>query len=434
MMKRFFMLIWVFTALAARAQQPAARDVETADKLYYYDKQYGPALKIYEALLESSSKDTYLLGQAGLCLYHLQQYRKAKEQFRLAALYCPVDDKEKMALYYTNLSACYAHLEDYSRAYEYAVKAYNMDKKSDIKLWNAASHAQNLGRYEDAIRIMDQATIAKDIAFFTLYGRCYLGTGRYKESVDNYEQFFKEDQGKDDLAVIDRRMEQRNLVCAYVYLLDDEQMGTEALQAAITRIQALMAVCGTDSLKEKLLRLFLVNNNLCHRYAYPQALCEQLFAAITGKSTAAERLWYTYYISRDYEQVFDDATTLLRSGTEPGNKVLLKRLQYLSWLQRLVRDYQAHNGKISQPLMDTAISLFEGLFEKGKKYSEAELMADKELYLGVSETFVLFRQHFKTPEEQQAVAPVLLRIMEHLPSEKIRQGMTAILRKGYINN
>ncbi len=420
-------------ATVAFAQGTAGRDEAVADRLYY-DKQYEPALKIYESLLQTDNKNTYLLEQAGLCLYRLERYQKAKEKLRLATLYCPVGDKEKMALYYTNLSACYAHLDDYSRAYEYAVKAYNMDQTSEVKLWNAASHAQNLGRYADALRIMDQAVISKNNAFQTLYGRCYLGTGRYTESIEHYEDYFKNDKGNDDLAAIDRKMEQRNLIYAYAYRVDREQMDTTRLQGMIARMGVLIAASGTDTLKERLLRLFLVTGNICRKYDYPQVMCEKLFAAITVKSTETERLWYTYYITGDYERVYAAAGRLLQAGADPGRLDLVKRLHYLACLQRFVKDYKERHRKTNQPMLDTVVILFKDLFEKGKQYSDAEMQADQEIYQGISETFTVFQQYFRSPEEQKAVAPVLLGIMQYLPNEKARRGITTILRKGVINN
>ncbi len=85
-------------------------------------------------------------------------------------------------------------------------------------------------------------------------------------------------------------------------------------------------------------------------------------------------------------------------------------------------------------MLDTVVILFKDLFEKGKQYSDAEMQADQEIYQGISETFTVFQQYFRSPEEQKAVAPVLLGIMQYLPNEKARRGITTILRKGVINN
>ena len=59
------------------------------------------------------------------------------------------------------------------------------------QLWNAASMAQNSRKYEECLALMNKAaeSTALNIAYKSLYGRCYYNTGQYRKAVDNFRDF-----------------------------------------------------------------------------------------------------------------------------------------------------------------------------------------------------------------------------------------------------
>ncbi|WP_449399697.1 tetratricopeptide repeat protein [Chryseobacterium wanjuense] len=190
-------------------QKQSYEDRKALADSFYNNNEYEHSLQIFDELLEKDSKNHYLLGRVGLCLYDLKNYQKAKEKFRLAALYCPVDENKTIAGYYANLSSCYSNLKENEKAYQYASKAYSLDDKSSQILWNAALNALNLGKYDECLNILDNAKIEKSNAFFSLYGQSYLSKGESKKAIENYENLLQNYEENNDVIKLDLLIQKR---------------------------------------------------------------------------------------------------------------------------------------------------------------------------------------------------------------------------------
>jgi len=426
----------VLLSIVTNAQTRQISDTQDVADSLYYASEYTAALTKYEKLLQSDSKNSYLLCQAGLCLYEQENFQKAKQKFRLAALYCSPDNKKSMALYYTNLSACFSHLDDDEKAFEYAIKAYLMEETSDAKLWNAASMAQNLGKYDDCLKIMDNAKIEKDHAFLTLYGRCYIGKGQYYKAIESYESFFAVYSPTDDFVKFDIRNEQDQLSSAYLHAIAMIDIDKQTIDKYISKIKILwLHQMGGDIERRDVISAFFTEDNICSKYNYSEEVCSKLFNALLPDANATEKTQFGYYVLHDYSATSMMAERLLQDRARLNSEELqqTKFIHYLANLHLFVQDLR--RGEEAHPEKLQAIQkLFDSLFEKGKIYSDEEFHPETVIYKAMQETFICFQSHFKGKEAQQEAAPILLKIIKNLPNEKARLGLTDVLSKGHIKD
>ena len=141
-MKIFFTLMMICCHAVLFGQSSSLDEFLRSADNAYEQNDYAKAVAYYEKVLLVEHKDHQILNRAGISYFKLKNFAKAKDKFRLAALYGPVDDDETMSSYYSNLSACYSYLYEDSKAFEYALKGYHLDKTSTYAFWNAASNAQ----------------------------------------------------------------------------------------------------------------------------------------------------------------------------------------------------------------------------------------------------------------------------------------------------
>ena len=141
-MKIFFTLMMICCHAVLFGQSSSLDEFLRSADHAYEQNDYAKAVAYYEKVLLVEHKDHQILNRAGISYFKLKNFAKAKDKLRLAALYGPVDDDETMSSYYSNLSACYSYLYEDSKAFEYALKGYHLDKTSTYAFWNAASNAQ----------------------------------------------------------------------------------------------------------------------------------------------------------------------------------------------------------------------------------------------------------------------------------------------------
>ncbi|WP_236582196.1 tetratricopeptide repeat protein [Sphingobacterium spiritivorum] len=434
MIKYSLLFFFLFISLSLTAQNTWT--VSAADSLYE-EKEFTKALQAYEKLLLQEENNSYLLCKAGLCQYELNDFQKAKEKFRLAALYCDPEDKENIALYYTNLSACYSNLQDNEKAYEYAIKAYSIMEDSGIQLWNAASMAQNLGKYDECLKIMDNATIEKNNAFLTLYGRCYMAKKLYQQCIDSYEQFLTNYDANDDFVTLDAEDEKGRLVIAYAFRLTSPDLSEQEIDIYIARLRELWASQSADEMaRTKTVNSFFKDENICSIYGYSATICNKLFNSLIADVSPVEKIQFQYYTLKDYSGALESAKGLMNNkGNLSGQELQkVKAVEYFASLRLFISAYLHKDRHINQEQLQTLTSRFNDLFEKGKVYSDKEFQQGKEEFGYMQETFACFQNAFKTKEEQKEAAPILLRIIKDLPNNTARKRLTEILSKGYIEN
>ncbi|MGJ1432186.1 tetratricopeptide repeat protein [Sphingobacterium spiritivorum] len=211
------LIMTLSTSFAQYSKEDSIRMETLEDQIEEASRQDDNVLKasLYEELLQIAPKNGRYLNNAGTSYFYLKDYQKAKEKFRLAVLYAP----EKQALYFTNLSAAFAKLEDWERAYDYARRALETEE-TDLTLFNAASHANNAGKTNACLQILDNATIPLTADVQSLYARSYMTLGDPTKAIEHYELFFRSYDITSAVAKdINMDDERSNLYQSYLYEL-----------------------------------------------------------------------------------------------------------------------------------------------------------------------------------------------------------------------
>ncbi len=216
-MKKLLQIIFLLFVSSHLFAQNGDEAVQKAKADSLFDaKEYSKAVKIYQKLLEISPKDTYLLCNAGNCYFRLKKYQQAKEKFRLATLYCDPDKKENMAVFYTDLGAVCSDLGEENKYFEYSMKAYTINPTL-LTLWNATSACNAIGKYRDALNLLNNSSVEKSPGFSGLYGMVYVGLNNYPKSIENFENFltvYQDDSFVDFVSPTDIK---ERLFNSYVY-------------------------------------------------------------------------------------------------------------------------------------------------------------------------------------------------------------------------
>ncbi len=210
---------------------------EKADQLYLENK-YADALKIYESILKTDYRNSYVLSMAGLCYNKLNNYPKAKEKLRLATLYINPEDKSQMAQAYSNLSSICANLGEKDKFFEYASKAYAIHPDT-FTLWNATSACFNMGAYADGLKLLNDTKVEKTPKFFFLYGCLHSCQKNYRQSIASFEKCLKEFEGNRLSSNVDVDDVRRELLYSYLNAVVTESEKTNEAINDTTQIENL---------------------------------------------------------------------------------------------------------------------------------------------------------------------------------------------------
>ena len=419
-------LLLVIGSIAVKAQTITNASQDKAYELHE-NKKFAEAAEMYEELLKTDYKNAYLLGMCGSSYFAQEKYEKAKEKYSLAILYTSPDDKKNKALFYSNLSACYSNLDNNDKAYENAMRAYRLDNN---QLWNAASMAQNSRKYEECLALMNKAaeSTTLNIAYKSLYGRCYYNTGQYREAVDNFRDFLDHYNPESFFANFNMKEERRVFIQAYINLIASEKDPSK-INTDIADLQNILKSLDDRYFRDVIVWSFTDNNNICSQYKLSINNCTEIFSKLVSKPNPKEEFWFSYYALKDYERSFQLSEKILASGNDRE----VKLYQYISSLHLFIADYLQHNQKADEKKLDNLIVLFKDLFEKNKIYSEKEFTDSSDTYAPVMKTFNVFNLYFKNKEQVKAV-PYVRKIMENVPNEKAKSIIMKVLNAGYIDN
>jgi len=413
-MKKLIYFLFIFSNLCFGQKQNYEDRKALADSLYN-NNEYEHSLQIFDELLEKDSKNHYLLGRVGLCLYDLKNYQKAKEKFRLAALYCPVDENKTIAGYYANLSSCYSNLKENEKAYQYASKAYSLDNKSSEILWNAALNALNLGKYDECLNILDNAKIEKSNAFFSLYGQSYLGKGESKKAIENYENLLENYDEKNDVFKVDLQYQKGNLFNAYMNILDSKE-SSDNLNKYKNRLGELFSEISQDQ-RNMILNNLLDRSMVCYKNKFITELFKNKFEELTTPQKIQ-----VYYLDNEFQKCFELVNNFLKPDLISDEKILnrIQSCRYLAFLNLLIEDMITHNGRVNKEKLETTITLYNNLFKKNKIYNDDEFENQDGLLNTLATTIDTFNERFPKAE-QNRIAPVLFEIIDNTPNEKYRK-------------
>jgi len=422
----FIFILLVIGNIPVKAQTNASISQDNAYELQE-NKKFAEAARMYEELLKTDYKNTYLLGMCGSSYFAMEKYEKAKEKYSLAILYTSPDNKKSKALFYSNLSACYSNLGNNEKAYENAMRAYRLDND---QLWNAASMAQNFHKYEECLGLMNKAAESTTLntAYKSLYGRYYYNTERYREAVDNLRDFLDHYVPESFFANFNMKEERRVFIQAYINLIASEKDPSK-INTDITDLQNTLKSLDDSYFRDVIVWSFTDNNNICSKYKLSTEACSKIFSKLVNKPTLKEEFWFSYYALKDYEKSFQLSEKILVSGNDRE----VKLYQYMSSVHLFITDYFQHNQKADEKKLDNLIVLFKNLFEKNKIYSDKEFTDFSDAYAPVMKTFNVFNLYFKNKEQIKAV-PYVRKIMENVPNEKIKSEIMKVLNAGYIDN
>lgn len=395
----------------------------------YESKSYPEALAVYEKLLKADPKNTELLNLTGMVMFGLKNFEGAKEKFRLAALYCPVSDKSALSTYYSNLSAAFTYLQNDAKAYEYAIKAYEMNNTYSLTLWNAASNSQNFDKCEQAIKIMDEAKIEKHQYFDTLYGRCYLKLGEYRKSILHYEKFFANYQPDDVMPDLIMSDEKLTLLKAYLNEVKELIREDQYTIPYKTNLKKLIQELSANSTRESLMRILLSNDyQLWKRNESSRKLFKEITSAVSDL-TDEEKLKIDLLVG-DYKKAAENSKDYLQKNRDASAEKIMKADQYKAALNLLMADYQK-NKKIDDNQLKNVTRLFQNLFEKNKIYNTEEI---KQTYFDdiLSYTYEIAKNHKFADADIKNLGKMIFTILKHTPNKELKEYSEKQLKQ-YIN-
>lgn len=432
-MKQVLILSFSFTVLSAAAQSGNYEKQKAVADSLYEEKEYSKALSIYQKLLKENPKDGSVLNQTGIIYYNENNFNKAKESFRLAALYCPVDDKSTLANYYSNLSAAFSNLNENEKAYEYAMKAYVLDDDEELTTWNAASNAQNVGKYDECLKIMDNAKITKHIGYLTLYGRCYLNKKEYEKAIESYESFFTQYSEATSKVNFNIASEKMNLFYSYMgyYMnIHSQEKNVIEYKEKFKHLAGWLAQNGRRS--ELLAYLHDYDNDYWMKNETLKQIYAELMEGIPDLQQN-EKIEVAYRLG-NFKEAYDIAEKEIMTNTEEAESGMqeIKLYRYLAYLQLLLTDYLQNGNKMNNEKLARAKLLYDGLYKKNIDYNTSEDFGD--LIKNIQSTFQIFTSHFKTKEQQKQIAPYVFEILKDTPDKKVREFLIELKNKGVLKN
>lgn len=217
---KFFVFILLlafnFTTCAFAQDNTKFDEMDESAVIAMDSGRYDDAISIYKKLVENNYEKSYSYSQLGLCYFYLENYAKAKGNFRLSALY----DENPDATKYANIAAAYNHMNEFDKAMEYTKKALDLEVNSQT-VTNAISIATNSGKYNQTEVIYDKyvkdnETLADDNAIKYAMARAYFKQHKYNESIKFYEKFFDSYTPNENFPV-DIKQEKETYLNAMVY-------------------------------------------------------------------------------------------------------------------------------------------------------------------------------------------------------------------------
>lgn len=415
-----------FTFAQSKSQKTTQEWCDIGVEKYDAGK-YQDAIPFLKKAVDMDNKNHYALNQLGLCYFSLKDYNKTKEYFRLAILY-----SDKVATYYTNMGVALSMLDENEKAYEYARKALALEEDGQT-LFNAVSFANNLDKYNECLKMLDNSTIEKNPAFFSLYGRCYYKKKDYINTIKSYEEFFSKYNPEDNFAPIDMDAERDFQNAAYFYEIADQSISEADRNQYLDK--AVQAIHSKN--KENPLSVFFDYDNICTGYGYSSELCTRFFKRVINDATPIQKLNFEYYALRDFKTSFDVSGQLLVSNQYKGEDLYkIKLIQYLSSLNLSFQSVKTDKNWDVQKF-DNTVELFKNLYEK-KMYNSEEFKDDESLREPISETLKVFKRSFQPepdpdPQQEEKVKILIKKILENIPNEYYRTGFLNILNGGRNN-
>ena len=429
-MKKIVILLFLSVTTIFSAQLSKVQRILQDSDFHYNRNEYALAIPLYNEYLKINDRDFEAFDRLGICYFRIGDYENAKKNFLNAALSCPAHEKEKLATYYSNLSGAYSNLKEDEKAYEYATKAYNLDRNSQT-LFNAASMANNVDRPTEGLKLLDKSTVEKDNSYNALYGMFHYRVGNYATSAQYYELFFSKFSQDEDQIAYDMKNEKLNLLKDYLYLAADEKLPLD--NARMQKIKNIyMDIYTVENGKDELFQMFQDDSYIWNKKERSIAVINKLVEATPGKVSAAEKMMILY-AHNDLKNLYEISESYLKENEVKDQKELykVKMLRYIGYLNLIIGDQPNAQLKIDDKEIKKLKYLFNDMYEK-KEYPNEEMtdLMIKPLHF----TFDRFRKVYITKEEKKKIAPTVLQIVGDFPNTKMRDSVIGILSAGYLEN
>lgn len=414
--KPFRILCYLLFPFWLSAQEHLVEEKTSQAMIHYQDKEYAQAARLYEEILEKDYKNSYLLTQCGLSYYHQQKFQEAKEKFRLATLYGNVDDTETMALYHSNLSAAYSNLDDDEPAFEHAVKAYYLDKE---RLWNAASMAQNLGRYDDCLKLMNEAEEGTlHNAYRTLYGRSYYRKEEFRKAIQQYKTFFDHYDPNDDTVPLVIRDDRNFYLYSCLHILAESD-GEQEINEIIDQVIQVQKAHPMVMYRQDMLAFFTIPKNICKTYGLNVEMSKRLFYAWVNDPNKYDELLFSFYALNAYDDTYRLTDKYLQDDVGELEREF-REIHFLSALHIYLQDLKKQQTSADANRLKELINLFDDFFEADRIYADEEFIVIPRIENLLMGLLAAFRANYPKEEEQERIAPVLMKFLERIPNESIK--------------
>mgnify|MGYP003583784174 FL=1 len=429
-MKINIILILLFFPIITFAQENIDVLEKKADSLYDV-KEYTSSLKIYNHLLVKKATNSYYLSKKGLCLFHLENYQSAKENFRLAALYENPENKKSLATHYSNLSACYSNLNEDKKAYDYAMKAYYIDENNPLTLWNAASLGNNVNEYEKGIEILDKSKIEKHNDFNALYGRAFLYLSNYNKSIEYYEKFFQNFDNDNRYAEsVNLSDEKYNLLKAYMGLLlnniENKVNEYRYEQQLLSLTKELSTTEWNKKIAEKI--LYLLDNTKSKNNPFTSMITKQ-FEMLPDRLPMESAIFY--YRVKQYKKSQDLIEKIIKEEAfyTDTDANLGKMYHYLNELNLMLMNMNNQGETIDDKELGRTISYFRNYYADKKNLDYKSINTTEELFNPLLETLIILNS--KSPYNKNKMKYVLTKIFENIPNETMKTEMLEMLKNKF---
>ena len=428
-MKRWTQFLLLFCTLFFYCQAQTTAQLLQEAESYYQDDDYSKAIPLYEKYLLVNEKDHEALQSAGISYFRLNNYQKAKDKFRLAALYCPADEKSSLASYYTNLSGAYSNLNDNEKAYEYATKAYRIDETSST-LFNAVSMANNINRCPDALKLLKDSKVEKDNNFNALYGICYYKENEYDKSIKHYEDFFANYDAERSINFI---MEDEKQRLFNAYLSAAAIANAPISNERISKIKNLyLDLLKNEDKKEQILNRFTLGASTWNLNRTSAEIINQL-VNISAKQIPVKTQLEIKMAQQDFGTMYEMADNYLKQNPKLSSDDLymVKFYRYIGSLYDFTGNLRKNNFEPDEKKLTSLIAKFKAIYPK-KEYAKEELTP--ELMLTVKTTLEFFKDATKSKEEERKVVPLIQKILINFPNVEVRNSIAEFLSKGTLDN
>ncbi|MGJ1496080.1 tetratricopeptide repeat protein [Sphingobacterium spiritivorum] len=417
----YILMMTLSSVFAQYSKEDSIRMEDLETQIENASQQQDNVLKarLYEELLQIAPKNGRYLNNAGATYFYLKDYQKAKEKFRMAVLYAP----EKQALYFTNLSAAFAKIEDWERAYDYARRALETEE-TDLTLFNAASHANNAGKANACIQILDNARIPLPADVQSLYARSYMTLGDPTKAIEHYELFFRSYDITTAVAKdINMDDERSNLYQSYLYEISLKAYKNIPLDPDWKRMTDLYITLMNTAQKREITwtgTLNRMNEILPLRPAYKKNF-ESLIYAYPGLSE--EEKICGKYMLKDKVQAESMAQNWVRNNPDTQDYAQNQRIRRIIFYLAL-DEYLSQWNKSKQhnrSLLSELTALFSTIFDAEKLHTDtAHLLQEDFLTLTFQEIAKKLKQTFANRKD---ALPLIKGFINALPDSQAKTEM-----------